>query len=116
MAERLGLSEDQKEKVIKILETKKEKEFDLKKQLREKDILLKQEFDKENIDKDVISKLYEDFSNISKDLFKSDIDTKIELKSVLTSEQYNKFIKPRPNPMKPIIYEPTACDKNIDKK
>lgn len=116
LAERLGLSDEQKEKFVKILESKREKEFAIKQQLREKDILLKKEFDKENIDKDVIAKLSEEISNLSKDLFKLDIDTKIEIKSILTAEQYNKFIKPRPNPRKPIIYEPTACDKNIDKK
>lgn len=116
LAERLGLSAEQKEKVVKIFEKKKEKERALNKQLREKDMLLKQEFDKENIDKDTISKLSEEISNIRKELFKLDIDTKIELKSVLTTEQYNKFIKPIPNPKKPIIYEPTDCDKNIDKK
>ena len=116
LAERLNLSQEQKEKFIKILEGKKEKEIVLKQQLREKDMLLKKEFDKENIDKDAISKLYEDISNIKKDLFKLDIDTKIELKSILTAEQYNKFLNPRPNPIRPIIYEPTACDKSIDKK
>ena len=122
LAERLGLSAEQKEKFVKILENKKEKEMSLKQQLREKDMLLKKEFDKENIDKNAIAKLSDEISNITKDLFKLDIDTKIELKELLTVEQYNKFIKPRPNPVKPvkpvkpIIYEPTACDKNIDKK
>ncbi|MCR4663655.1 MAG: Spy/CpxP family protein refolding chaperone [Endomicrobiaceae bacterium] len=116
LAERLGLSAEQKEKFIKILENKKDKETALKQQLREKNMLLKKEFDKENVDKKVIAKLSDEISNISKDLFKLDIDTKIELKSVLTTEQYNKFINPRPNPGKPIIYEPMAFDKNIDKK
>ena len=116
LAERLGLSPEQKEKFVKILETKQEKEKALRAELREKDIALKKEFDKESIDKDAISNLSEDISKISKDLFKLDIDTKLEIKSVLTSEQYNKFIKPCPAPRKPIIYEPTDCDKNIDKK
>ena len=116
MAERLGLSAEQKEKFIKVLENKRDKENTLNQQMREKDILLKKEFEKENLDKDVISKLSEDISNISKELFKNDIDAKIELKSILTAEQYNKFINPRPNPIKPIIYEPTVNDKNIDKK
>ena len=49
LAERLGLSSEQKEQFIKILKTKKEKEIALKQQLREKDMLLKQEFDKVNI-------------------------------------------------------------------
>ena len=115
LAERLGLSEEQKEKVVKILENKKEKEINLKQQLREKDMLLKKEFDNENIDKDTIAKLSEDISNITKELFKLDIDTKVELKSVLTQEQYNKFTRPFPKPGKPIIYEPTHNDKNIDK-
>ena len=116
LAERLGLSAEQKEKVAKIFEEKKDKEIEFKKQLREKDMLLKQEFDKENIDKNAISKLSEEISNITKELFKLDINTKMELKSILTPEQYNKFTKPFPNPKKPIIYEPTDCDKNIDKK
>lgn len=116
LADRLGLSPEQKEKFIKALKNKEEKEKILKTELREKDFALKKEFDKENIDKNVVTKLSEEISNISKDLFKLDIDTKMELKSILTPEQYKKFIKPIPNPRKPIIYEPTACDKNIDKK
>ena len=116
LADRLGLSPEQKEKFIKALKNKEEKEKILKTELREKDFALKKEFDKENIDKNVVTKLSEEISNISKDLFKLDIDTKMELKSILTPEQYKKFIKPIPNPRKPIIYEPTACDKKIDKK
>ena len=117
LADKLGLSPEQKEKFIKTLKNKKEKENTLKAELREKNIALKKEFDKENIDKDVVAKLSEEISNISKDLFQLDINTKMELKSVLTPEQYRKYLKPRHNPIKPIIYEPTTnYDKNIDKK
>ncbi|WP_372518614.1 Spy/CpxP family protein refolding chaperone [Candidatus Ruminimicrobiellum ovillum] len=119
LAKRLGLSDEQKEKFIKILDTKKEKECNLTQQLREKERLLNEEFNKENIDTNAITKLSNEISNISKELLDLDINTKIELKSVLTAEQYNNYIKPRPKPVKPvkpIIYEPTDFNKSIDKK
>ena len=122
LAKKLGLSDEQKEKFIKILDTNKEKEMALTQQLREKEIALKQEFDKENIDKTAITNLSNEVSNIKKELFDLDINKKIELKSVLTAEQYNEFINPCPKPIrpikpiKPIIYEPTDSNKSIDKK
>ncbi len=112
LAERIGLSEEQKEKFTKILESKREKEQDLRKQLNEKEFSLRQEFDKENIDKKAITKLSDEISKISKDLYKLDVDTKIELKSILSPEQYKRYIQPRPG----IIYEPTRIEKNIDKR
>ena len=112
LAERIGLSEEQKEKFTKILESKRGKEQNLRKQLNEKEFSLRQEFDKENIDKKAITKLSDEISKISKDLYKLDVDTKIELKSILSPEQYKRYIQPRSG----IIYEPTRIEKNIDKR
>ena len=114
MADRLGLSEEQKEKVIKVFETKKEKEQSLRQQLREDETLIKQEFEKDVIDMEVITKISEEISNISKELLKIDLDSKVELKSILSPDQYKKLSRPAA-PRTPIIYEPTDNNKNIDK-
>ena len=114
LADKLDLSEEQKEKVIELIESKKEKEKPLRQQLREKEGLIKQEFEKDIIDMEVITKLSDEISNISKELLKLNVDLKVELKSILSPEQYKKLSKPK-TPRTPIIYEPTDNNKNIDK-
>ncbi len=126
LAERLGLTEEQKEKFIGILERKKEQEEPLKEQLREFEQEIKQEFEKDEIDMAVVTRLSNDISNITTKLFKIDLNSKIELKSVLSTEQYKQYTNPvRPTPIKPIkpikpgkpiIYEPMDSEKSIDKK
>ena len=93
LAERLNLSNEQKEKVTTIMEEadKTTKELICKK--FEKKNLLKEELEKENCNKDTVSQLMTDISNISNALFKLRIDTKMELKTVLSFEQYNKMNK-----------------------
>ena len=91
LAERLNLSNEQKEKVTTIIDDsdKRTKELICKK--FEKKKLLKEEIEKENSNKDTVVQLIEDVSNISNELFKLKIDTKIKLKDVLSFEQYNKM-------------------------
>ena len=93
LAERLNLSNEQKEKVTTIMEDadKTTKELVCKK--FEKKNLLKEELEKENCNKDIVAQLMKDISNISSELFKLRIDTKIKLKDVLSFEQYNKMNK-----------------------
>ena len=117
LVDRLDLSEEQAEKIIKLIEEKREKEKPLRQQLREDEALIKQEFDKDIIDMEVITKLSDEISNISKELLKLDVDLKVGLKSILSPEQYKKLSKPRTPkiPRTPIIYEPTDSNKSIDK-
>jgi Spy/CpxP family protein refolding chaperone len=126
LAERLGLTEDQKEKFIGILERKKEQEEPLKQQLRDFEKEIREEFEKDEIDMAVVTRLSNEISNITTKLFKIDLNSKIELKSVLSTEQYKKYTNPnhpkpilpiKPvKPVKPIIYEPMDSNKSIDKK
>ena len=117
LVDRLDLSEEQAEKIIKLIEEKREKEKPLRQQLREDEALIKQEFEKDIIDMEVITKLSDEISNISKELLKLDVDLKVGLKSILSPEQYKKLSKPRTPkiPRTPIIYEPTDSNKSIDK-
>lgn len=91
LAERLNLSEEQKEKVATIMENsdKETKEFMDKK--IEKKKLLMEELKKEDCNNDTVSQLMQDISDVSNELFKLKIGTKMELKSVLSFEQYNKM-------------------------
>ena len=91
LAERLNLSNEQKEKVTTIIDDsdKRTKELICKKFENKK--LLKEELEKENCNKEIVAQLMKDISNISNELFKLKIDTKIKLKDVLSFEQYNKM-------------------------
>ncbi len=91
LAEKLNLTAEQQEKLTKLMETKKETVLQLKEKMEQKRKDLEEEFNKDNIDKDMISSITKEISEISNDLFKVNIDTKIEMKSVLSQEQYNKL-------------------------
>ena len=91
LAERLNLSNEQKEKVTTIIDDsdKRTKELICKKFENKK--LLKEELEKENCNKEIVAQLMKDISSLADELFKLKIDTKIKLKDVLSFEQYNKM-------------------------
>lgn len=94
LAERLNLTDEQKEKIKNLFEKNKEKNESLKKTLFEDKIKLEKELEKETVDTNIVNTLSQEISQISQDIVKNDIDIKIELKNVLTLEQYNKFTAP----------------------
>lgn len=91
LAEKLSLTDEQKEKVIKITESAKENVAILKEQIIQKSKSLEEEFNKDNVNKENIISISNEISEISKNIFDIDINTKLELKSVLSAEQYNKL-------------------------
>ncbi|MBO7611190.1 MAG: Spy/CpxP family protein refolding chaperone [Elusimicrobia bacterium] len=113
LADRLDLSEEQKGKIIKLIEAKRENEKPLRQQLKEDEALIKQEFEKDIIDMEVITKLSDEISNISKELLKLNLDLKVELKSILSPEQYKKLSK---TTRSSASHESTDSNKNLDKK
>ena len=68
----------------------------IKKDLKDKTEQLKQEFEKETSDNVVIDGLSSEISELSKNIFKLTVDTKMELKKILTNEQFNKMLNPKP--------------------
>lgn len=94
LAERLNLNDEQKEKIKNLFEQNREKNGNLKKTLFEDKIKLEKELEKETADTDTVNNLSNEISRISQDIVKNDIDMKIELKNILTAEQYNKFTAP----------------------
>ena len=91
LAERLNLSNEQKEKVTTILKDSDTKRKELIEKKITKECSLKEELEKENCKKDTVSQLTKDISKLSDELFKLHIDTKMELKSVLSFEQYSQM-------------------------
>ncbi len=91
LAEKLNLSNEQKEKVKTIMEDNDKKIKGLVEKKIEKKNALEDEIEKENCNKDTVSKLMKDISSLSAELFKLKIDTKMKIKSVLTFEQYSQM-------------------------
>lgn len=93
LAERLNLTDDQKEKVKTLFEQNKEKSENMKKTIFEDKIKLEQELEKETVDTNAVNNLSNEISQLSQDIVKNNINMKVELKNILTAEQYSKFIE-----------------------
>lgn len=91
MAEKLCLTDEQKEKVEQIMEAAKKNVMILKEQIIQKSKSLEEEFNKDNVNKRNINLISNEISEISKNIFNIDIDTKLELKAILSDEQYKKI-------------------------
>ena len=114
-AERFNLTQEQQEKVETLFEKNKVVLDSIKKDLGDKNLALEQELDKEQANFDTINNLSDEIAELSKKKIKVVIDTKSELKKILTDEQFNKVIKnkkyikpqpiPVPKPIKPIAEE-----------
>jgi len=97
LAEKLNLTDEQKEKVKTLFEQNKEKSENMKKTIFEDKIKLEQELEKETVDTNAVNNLSNEISQLSQDIVKNNIAVKVELKNILTVEQYSKFIeKPKP--------------------
>jgi len=97
LAEKLNLTDEQKEKVKTLFEQNKEKSDNMKKTIFEDKIKLEQELEKETVDTNAVNNLSNEISQLSQDIVKNNIAVKVELKNILTVEQYSKFIeKPKP--------------------
>ena len=95
-AKKLDLTQEQQDKVETLFEQNSEKLAAIKKDLKDKTEQLKQEFEKETSDNVVIDGLSSEISELSKNIFKLTVDTKMELKKILTNEQFNKMLNPKP--------------------
>jgi len=90
-AEKLNLTDEQKEKVKTLFEQNKEKSESMKKAVFEDKIKLEKELEKETVDTNAVNNLSNEISQLSQDIVKNNINMKVELKNILTAEQYNKL-------------------------
>lgn len=114
-AQRLELTEEQQGKVESLFEKNKEILDSVKKDLEDKNLLLEKEFDNEQANFDTINSLSNEIAELSKKKIQIVIDTKSELKKILTDEQFSRVMKnkkhikpqpiPVPKPIKPIVEE-----------
>ena len=91
LSEKLDLNDEQKAKLKSLFDQNREKTENMKKALFENKFKLEKELEKETVDKNIVDSLSKEISQISQDIVKNNIDMKIELKNILTAEQYDKF-------------------------
>ena len=84
----LTLTQEQQDQVKKLFDTNREKLTPIRDEKALKTIALEQEKEKENPDQALVSKLENEISQLSMSIFRITQDTKTQLQTILTPEQY----------------------------
>ena len=95
-----NITEEQGEKVKQRMQSDIEKKKQLRKQLKEKFKAIDAELLKENFDINIINGLSEEIQKINAEISKIDIEGKIEMRNILSFEQFSKMEQKRKEDMK----------------
>ena len=88
VAQDLTLTQAQQDQVRKLFDTNREKLTPIRDEKALKTIALEQELEKENPDQALVNKLETEISQLSMSIFRITQDTKTQLQTILTPEQY----------------------------
>ena len=88
VAQDLTLTQAQQDQVKKLFDTNREKLTPIRDEKALKTIALEQEMEKENPDQALVNKLETEISQLSMSIFRITQDTKTQLQTILTPEQY----------------------------
>jgi Spy/CpxP family protein refolding chaperone len=88
VAQDLTLTQAQQDQVRKLFDTNREKLTPIRDEKALKTIALEQELEKENPDQALVNKLENEISQLSMSIFRITQDTKTQLQTILTPEQY----------------------------
>lgn len=100
MAKELNLSENQKAQIEEHRKANMKEMRDIRKQTTEKNRALKTELDKLNSDKAVINRLMTELKDLHGKQLQSMVDRVMEMKEILTPEQYKKMTESMDKGMK----------------
>ncbi|MDD2524097.1 MAG: Spy/CpxP family protein refolding chaperone, partial [Endomicrobiaceae bacterium] len=95
MLKKLNITDAQKTKMDELMNSDKEKRASLKKQIHEKRQALDNELLKADYDKAVVENLTKDIRQLSGDIVQIQIDGKIQIRNILTYEQFKKIEEDR---------------------
>ena len=100
IAKELNLTDEQKQQIETMAKTDKEKRKEIRNQIREKFKAVDAELLKENYDINVVNGLTDDIKSLQGEMSKMNIDGKIQMRNILTYDQFKQIEQMRQNKMK----------------
>lgn len=91
IAKEINLTDEQKQQIDTMAKADKEKKKELRKQIKEKFDAIDAELLKENYDINVINNLTSEIQNIQGTMAKMNVDGKIQMRSILTYDQFKQI-------------------------
>ena len=102
IAKELNLTDEQKQQIETMAKTDKEKRKEIRNQIREKFKAVDAELLKENYDINVVNGLTDDIKSLQGEMSKMNIDGKIQMRNILTYDQFKQIEQMRQNKMNKI--------------
>ena len=99
IAKDLNITEEQKQKINELMRTDLEKKKELRQQIKQKSNAIDEELMKEKFDIYVVNKLAEEIQQLNAEIAKTNIESKLNVRSILTYEQYSRMEQARKQAM-----------------
>ena len=99
IAKDLNITEEQKQKINELMRTDLEKKKELRQQIKQKSDAIDEELMKEKFDIYVVNKLAEEIQQLNAEIAKTNIESKLNVRSILTYEQYSRMEQARKQAM-----------------
>ncbi|MBR3628522.1 MAG: Spy/CpxP family protein refolding chaperone [Elusimicrobia bacterium] len=99
ISKELKITDEQKQKINELMKTDLEKKRELRQQIKEKSTAIDEELMKEKFDIYVVNKLSEEIQQLNAEIAKINIESKLNVRSILTFEQYSRMEQARKQTM-----------------
>ena len=91
ISKELNITDDQKQKINELMQADITKKRELRQQIKQKSNAIDEELMKEKFDIHTVNQLTEDIEKLSAEISKINIESKLNVRSILTYEQYSRM-------------------------
>ncbi|MCR4662707.1 MAG: Spy/CpxP family protein refolding chaperone [Endomicrobiaceae bacterium] len=95
ISKELNITDEQKQKINELMKADVEKKKELRQQIKQKSDAIDEELMKEKFDIYVVNQLAEEIQKLSAEISKINIESKLNVRSILSFEQYSKMEQAR---------------------
>ena len=99
IAKELKITEEQKQKINELMQADLNKKHELRQQIKQKSYDLDNEIQKEKVDMNAVNNLTKEIQQLNANLAKINIDSKLNVRNILSYEQYSKLEQARKQAM-----------------
>ncbi len=99
ISKELNITEEQKQKINELMQADLTKKKELRQQIKEKSDAIDEELMKEKFDIYVVNKLSEEIQQLNAEIAKINIESKLNVRNILTFEQYSRMEQARKQAM-----------------
>lgn len=100
ISQELNITDEQKQKINELMKADLEKKKELRQQIKEKSNAVDEELMKEKFDIYVVNQLAEEIQKLNAEIAKINIESKLNVRSILTFDQYSRMEQARQQMMK----------------